>query len=398
MHRQSVFVLVFLASIMALFLACAPKAAPAATAAPGAQPTVAPAPARAAEPKQTSKEAWEVKWAAMVEAAKKEGKVVIYSTAAAQTRAAYQQGFKDKFGVSTEFIAAQQAEFSAKIMAERRAGLRLGDLLTGSSSLVLSTLKPSGLVEPLEVGSVLLLPEFSDPKLWVGGGMLWQDAERTCLTYSRYEMHVAARNTDLVKEGEVQSYSDLLNPKWKGKIMLSDPTKMAMNLKAVAMVGRYAMGWDWVRALAKQEPIMMSDWRLQIEWLARGKYPIAYGVKPDVLYEFQQIGSPVANIFMREGPAHVTSGAGQISMLKDAAHPNASKLFINWLFTKEGQTIFVRTSGQPSVRLDVSSEGTMFPRVAPDSKAPVGDSEEAVRQQNEDLGIIKEIFLPFLGK
>lgn len=389
-----------LISVMLLVLgACAPQSAPAPQA-PSTAPRV-PAPAApAAAPQQPlqAKEAWQVKWDALTEAGKKEGKVVMYTAAGAEVRAALQRGLKESFGLNAEFISGQVAELGTKVLAERRAGLRLGDVSVGIGSEVMLRLKSAGSVEVIEPGGVLVLPEVSDGKAWFRGGLRWQDATtRTSVIFQAYEMQNVAGNMQLIKAGEIQSYTDLLNPKWKGKLLMRDPTKTGGGLKAVAMLGRYNMGWDFVRSLAKQEPIVMTDLRLQMDWLARGKYPLAFGFKSSELYDFQNLGMPVDTIKVKEG-GYLSSGNGTVSLLKDAPHPNAAKVFINWLLGKEGQAIFARADGRPSGRQDVSDQGLMYPRPGPDCKAPDGDTEEAIFRQDEDLKTVREIFLPIMQK
>ncbi len=387
----------FAVVLILLMAACAPANAPAAATPPVSQATPVPtvSTSSTATPKAQPKESWQGKWDALVEASKAEGKVVIYTTSGSESRIAFQKAFKDNFGINTEWVGGSASAVGAKAMAERRAGLRLADLLTGAGTQDVSSLKPAGFTVPIEVGTVLILPDFSDPKLWLGGEVFWQEPEHTSLAYSRYEIQIVARNTDLVKDGEIQSYKDLLNPKWKGKIIVADPSLGGVALKALVMIGRYTMGWDYVRSLVKQEPLLVNDFRLQAEWLARGKYAIGYGVKTDELYAFKKLGLPVEITNMREG-GYLASGSGMVSLMKDAPHANSAKLFINWLLSREGQTIFSNVGGYPSARLDVSDKDAMYPRVAPDSKAPAGDVEEAILTQNEDTKLIREILQPLL--
>ncbi len=115
----------------------------------------------------------------------------------------------------------RSAEVTPKLVRERSAGLYLADVIgAGATSMILET-KPTGILAPLE--PMLVLPEVMDPKVW-SGGQLFIDKGKFIKPMSADFSRSVARNTDLVKEGEIKSLLDLLDPKWKGKIVLSDPT------------------------------------------------------------------------------------------------------------------------------------------------------------------------------
>ena len=115
-------------------------------------------------------------------------------------------------------------------------------------------------------------------------------------------------------------------------------------------------GKEYLQQIIKQEPVIIRDRRMVVEWVARNKYPIAIGPDLQTYSEFKAKGSPLSYLKLSEGSG-TTAGGGCLAMLKRAAHPNASLVFINWLLSKEAQTIFQKAFGTPSARLDVDMAG-----------------------------------------
>ena len=161
-----------------------------------------------------------------------------------------------------------------------------------------------------------------------------------------------AYNINSVRPEDIKSYRDLLNPQWKGKMVIQDPTQTGTAINWFGVVSEVIMGMDYVRELAKQEPVITRDRRLQVEWLAQGKYPIAIAPQSDTLGTFEREGAPIKKHTPVEG-AHTSAGSGHIALINRPAHPGAARLFINWLLGREAQTIHSKASLLPSARADV---------------------------------------------
>lgn len=360
-----------------LILGCTPKATtdnrPAAP--------VQPAPVKISEASE---------WDLLQLAAKKEGKVVIYTSAGSTLRSAMQKGFKDKHGIDVEFLSGRGEEVTEKLKMERKAGIYMADLFIGGSTIPLVLMKPFGLLDKFD--SLLVLPEVTDSKSWWGGGLRWLDKDHTALAFISWALAPIAINTSLVKPEELKSYSDLLNPKLKGKIVIDDPTITGSGSKVIGVLGSKIMNWDFVRELAKQEPSIERDIRISVEGLARGKFAVAMGVKPETVLEFKQAGSPLSWVIPREG-TYMTSGSGAIASFSNMAHPNATRLFVNWLLTKEGQTIFSKAYGVPSGRLDVpTTDFDPLIMLKPGVEYIRSDEEEFISLQPEQMKMAREIF------
>lgn len=321
---------------------------------PAVAPTIAPSPISGTL-SVPAKQRWQADWEKTLAAAKQEGTVVIYTTASSSTRATISKEYNQKFGISLEFVSGRGSEVVEKISAERRAGLFLADLYIGGATTPTTSFKPKGFLDPLK--PLLVLPEVTDPKVWYGGGLFFTDKERqyvACPVLTASNNYVSI-NTSLVNLDELTSYKDFLNPKWKGKIIINDPTIAGAGSRWFAVVADQFTGLDYMRELVKNEPAVTRDQRLQVEGLARGKYAIAIGVQPDIQAEFIKASAPIKTVIPKEG-AWLGGGPGLISHFNNAPHPNATKVFINWFLSKEGQTVYSMTALAESARLDVPTD------------------------------------------
>lgn len=338
---------------------------------------------------------WKIKLDALVKSAQRDRQVVIYSSLGAEPRVALSAGFKKRYGITAEFFAGRGGEISEKLISESRAGLRLADVYLGGNTTTFTQLKPLGIVAPL--APFLVFPEVTEPGAWFGKKLSYSDAEGTSLPFAAYAVIPLAININLVRTDEVPSYKSLLNPQWKGKIILSDPTIAGGPAKWFgAMIMPDKLGIDYMRTLAAQEPVITRDRRLEMDWVAHGKYAILIGPKSEIATEFTKQGAPVKFLTPAEG-THWTAGSANISIIKKASHPDAAVLFTNWLLSREGQEAFVKASGLPSARIDVSTEG-VDPLMIPQPGVAYLDSntEEFVIKQTEQMKLAKEIFGPLM--
>lgn len=388
MRQAWLVVLVLL--LVSLLAACAPKAAPA----PAPQvPAPAAAPARAPAPAITgaAKPAWQTEWERVVAEGKKEGRVTLYTSAGVPARAGLTAGLKAAYGISLEAISGRSAETTTKLFAERRAGLYLWDIFLSGTTTLLTELKPVGALDPLE--PALILPDVTDPelikKVWWQGTLRWIDQDHYLLASRMYPQPPIAINTNLVKPDDIKSYNDLLDPKWKGKMVFRDPTIAGTSfVPALDEI----MGRDWLLKLAKNEPVIMRDERLMLDWLTHGKTPIALGPKVDTYFDLKKAGAPIQAITPKEG-TWVTSGSGTITLINRAAQPNAARVFINWFLSKEGQTIYSKAAGGQSVREDVPTDFLAPEEIRqPGVKLLMTEQEDAIIKKATMFNVAKEIF------
>ncbi len=334
-------------------IACAPSAE-----------VASPPPAAKSSATAPAKPSAQQKWDDTLAAAKKEGKVMVVTFVGSETRDAISKAFTAKYGIGVDFVVGPGSETIAKVQAERRAGLYTTDVVVNGLSTMLN-LSNLQLVDP--IAPYLITPEVADPKMWINNQIPYFNKAGTGVGFlSQYNSYVL-RNTDLVKEGEITSYRDVLKPQWKDKVVLNDPS-----IPGTGMMLWAILVWDfgqddasqWLKQMITQQNMMINrDPRQQLEWVARGKFPVGLAVYTDQLVNFLAQGAPLAQQNVKEGGC-VTTSTGALGVYNNPPHPNAATVFVNWLLSKEGQTVFVSAFGGPSRRLDVKTEG-VFAALAP---------------------------------
>ncbi len=172
-----------------------------------------------------------------------------------------------------------------------------------------------------------------------------------------------AYNTKLVNPSEIKSYWDFLDPKWKGKIVAYDVNRVSTVAHALRFLFNHPdLGPEFVRRFFSEMDLTYSrDERQMIDWLAAGKFQLAFFVTD--IEDAAVQGLPVKFFdpgSFKEG-AFVGPSQGGITLFKNAPHPNAAKIAINWLLSREGQDSYQRAFAQQhdirqSMREDISNE------------------------------------------
>lgn len=344
---------------------------------------------------QISKDTSEQRWDNIIAKAKKEGIINIYTSWGAPTRVAITKAFKDKYGIDVAFTSfGRGAEFMARYHAEKNAGIHLADVFGLGASTLLVTSKPAGFLGSME--PFLMLPEIIDPKVWRRETFPFLDKDKTSIQMAGSTMRFIAVNTNLVRKDEINSYKDVLKPQYKGKITLNDPS---VSGAGVGFFGHLSFQiWseqeaiDYLKQLIGNEIIIMREQRLQTEWLAKGRNPVALALDPNTFTEFVQVGAPIAPVIVKDG-VYMTTGDSGLSVPEISPHRNATILFLNWLLSREGQALFSRTSGAISMRTDVLAEG-LHPGFIPGlDERTFMDSEEYILKRGDLLSVARKIFL-----
>lgn len=343
-------------------------------------------------PETDARPSWQVEWDRTIIEAKKEGKVVLYSSFSPETRIALIEAFKQKYGIDMEVTVGRGGEIAEKGVREHRSGLYLVDVYVSGVTTLLLSVKPAGLLGKIE--PLLILPEVKDPQIWWVKRLPFLDKDNLIFSFISYPTAPVTFHKDFFRAEEFTSMRDILNPKWKGKISIDDPTVSGTGSQWFSVYGEVLMDLDFMRAFARMEPVLLKDERLQVEWIARGRYPVGVAASSDIVTEFLKVGAPLVEHTPREG-TYVTSGSGSVSFVEKAPHPNAARLFINWLVSREGQTIFARTMGRQSAREDVPTDFLLPTRIRqPGLKYVRTDDEEWRLGMNRRMETAREIFAP----
>jgi ABC-type Fe3+ transport system substrate-binding protein len=293
-------------------------------------------------------EAQMAQWQQIVAAAKKEGKVVVSIPAGAELRKSLKDVFEKRYGIELELFTGRGAAVAKKIADEFRAGLRLTDVHTGGSAPIIFGL--AGMLEPVE--AQFILPEVRDAKNWWGGHMYVDKTKRYGYSFLAFVQDALWYNSDLVKPEELRALDDLLQPKWQGKIGYSDPRRGG------AGQGNWTFLWktkgeEFLKKLVQQNLLIMTEERPLAEALAKGTVALTIGLDIDNFVSFVKAGLPVKPLPQLKDGIYPVTGSGVLAVIKDPPHPNAAKLFVNWLLSKEGQETYQNAIGEPTRRLDV---------------------------------------------
>ncbi|MBF8265463.1 MAG: Ferric transporter ATP-binding subunit [Dehalococcoidia bacterium] len=289
--RLSLIPVIVILAILATILSCTPKSVPTAPASP-----VAPVPISAPASNIPTPTSLDATWAKVIEAAKKEGRLVIYGdspfAAAGRTLAT---AFTAQYGIPIDLLILPGRQQAEKLKVERGIGKPVADVVqTGVSSsteIVLSDLAESA-VESLPVlkdRSVFYVdPVYGPQKQIIAFG----------LTYLGPVV-----NTNKVKPDEIKSWNDVLNPKWKGQIIMSDPrgTGAGLNLFSTLTYHK-VLDYDYFRRLARQE---LSLWpgghREAYLMVGRGEYAMDFGGGSSEISFLVMEGAPIKTIATEEG-------------------------------------------------------------------------------------------------
>jgi iron(III) transport system substrate-binding protein len=293
---------------------------------------------------------WQSEWQRVTAAAKKEGKVVVSVPPGADLRKALKEGFERRFGIELELMTGRGSAIVKKIADEHRAGVQFFDIHTGGSGTIIYGL--AGIVDPVE--AQFILPEVKDPKNWWGGHMYVDKANRYAYSFLAFVQEAIWCNTEFMKAEEVRSYDDLLQTKWTGKIGYSDPRAGG------AGQGNWTFLWktkgeEFLKKLVQQKLVIMREERPLAELLVKGGLAITIGLDIDNFGPFVKAGLPVKPLPQLKGGLYPVTGSGTLAVIKNPPHPNATKIFINWFLSREGQETYQRAIGEPTRRLDVDS-------------------------------------------
>jgi iron(III) transport system substrate-binding protein len=302
---------------------------------------------------RSSKLAWQEGWEKVIEAAKKEGIVSVWAPPGAWARQIlvdeFHRGFRQ---IKVDYQGAAGSAAWPKFQAEREAGLFTVDVHIGGVGTAATALYKAKVQQPIQ--PAFILPEVKDKNAWWQGKFHFGDPEgKYVFIFSISPIPAIAYNTQLFDPKELRSYKDLLDPKWKGKIVMFDP-RIGGPGNSRWHFFIEAMGREYVEALVKQL-VLTRDFRQSVEWVATGKYPLGIGLSDVHVAEFIKKGAPIAQISCLAEGNYLSAGWGTVNFLDHAPHANAAKLYISWLLSKEGQLAWQK-SGYNSARIDIPKD------------------------------------------
>ena len=268
--------------------------------------------------------------AALIQAARKEGKVVWYTSLAIPSSTAIAHYFQNKYkGIEVEVHRSGSQRVLQRTMQEATAGIKNGDIIHTSDAGHFELLKDKGLLLKYTPAAVASFPDGFKDKAGFYYGM-------------RATLSVIAHNPKIVTEKDApKTWKDLLNPRWSGKLVTAHPGYSGIIMTHVlALVNAY--GWDYFRDLAKNKVHITQSANDPAGVVASGERPIGVNGAEYFYYKTQKQGNPIKIVYPKEGVPLVVSPT---AIAKDAPHPNAAKLFTEFMFSKESQQLLADKEG-----------------------------------------------------
>ena len=285
---------------------------------------------------------------ALIDAAKRDGQVTWYTTQIIdQFARPAADAFEKKYGIRVNYVRADNAEISLRVLNEGAAGKLQADVIDGTASA--RALEKAGFILKWQPNTATRLGrQFLDPDGY------W--------TATNLYVMTPGYNTDLIPKGtEPRSYEDLLDPKWKGKIAWSaPPTYQAADFIGLILADMgEEKGRAYLQKLAKQDIIDVDGSSRQVlDQVIAGEFPLALMIFNHHTVISAAKGAPSAWIPMQ--PALATLSV--LSVTKGGPHPDAGKLLVDFLTSSEGQKMF-RDAGYIPVDPEVPPE---HPELRPD--------------------------------
>ena len=314
--------------------------------------------------------------AAMIQTARKEGTVAWYTSLAIPSSTSIAQAFKTKYtGIDVEVHRTGSQRVLQRVMQEASSGIKNADVIHTSDAGHFVLLRDKGLLLQYTPKGVENFPAgFKDKNgFYFGMGAT---------------LSVIAYNPKIVLEKDApHSWKDLLNSKWNGKMVSAHPGYSGIIMTHVlALVNLY--GWDYFRDLAKNKLHLVQSANDPAGIVASGERPVGVNGAEYFYYKTQKQGNPIKIVYPKEGIPLVVS---PVAIAKNSLHPNAAKLFTEFIFTKESQQLLADKeglyTGHPEVTYPVDK-----PKLK-DLKLLSADPDE-LEKRNEE---IKKRFVELFG-
>ncbi|MFL6950857.1 MAG: extracellular solute-binding protein [Xanthobacteraceae bacterium] len=308
---------------------------------------------------------------ALIEAAKKEGKVVWYTSVDLPLAERITKTFQDRFpGVVARVERSGAERIFQRIGQEYSSNIYAVDVVNSSDAAHLILWKRNGWLAPY-------VPE-DVAKHYPAEH---KDADGTFASF-RVFLCPIAYNTNLVKPEEApKSYADLLDPKWTGKIVKAHPGYSGTILTATHQMAR-DIGWPYLEKLAQQKVMQVQSASDPPKKLALGERAIMADGVEYVLFQLKEKGDPIEIVYANEGTPLII---GPNAVFKNAPNPNAARLLQSWMFSAECQQLCIDFGGLRSVHALAKEKPGRKPlreiKLMKDDAAAVERETEAIKKR-----------------
>jgi iron(III) transport system substrate-binding protein len=283
---------------------------------------------------------------ALIEAAKKEGKVAFYTAMDLEFAQRLGKAFETKYGIAARVERSGAERIFQRIGQELSSNIRGCDVVNTSDQAHCIVWVRNGWLEPY-------MPE----EVVKHYDKLYYDPNGFDVV-TRVLVSPIAYNTNMVKKEEApKSFADLLDPKWASKMVKAHPSYSGTIMNSTFQVAR-DLGWEYFEKLAKQRVMQVQSATDTPKKVQLGERAVMVDGAGYFIIRFKEAGDPVEIVYPEEGTPVATSPS---AIMKSAPNPNAAKLFQNWMHSREAQQFLVdwarqysphsQTVEKPGVRL-----------------------------------------------
>lgn len=339
---------------------------------------------------------WKSEWEKSLAAAHAEGKVTVYAPPGKQYQDAI-MSFQEYYPkIKLNYVPGSGTNNAQRLLTERRAGKYLADAFVGGSGTMILVLFKGGVLEPIP--PQLILPESKDTSAWFEKKHHYADSENqyVLMMQGSVQLDLGAYNTNLVNPAEVKSFWDILQPKWKGKMAAFDPRDRGHIQRMRALYYNPVLGGEFLRRLFEEMDVTLGrDQRQLLDWVAGRKFHVYLFATSSDVEDARKKGLPVGVLYGLPREGYMSGQFGHIALIKQMPHPNATRVFLNWILSREGQIQWQKKTDNNSLRMDIPKEMLTDQREVPKA----GEKYlNASLPQYEDVKPVLKIVEAALGK
>jgi iron(III) transport system substrate-binding protein len=269
-------------------------------------------------------------------AAKKEGKVTWYTSTPIKTAQKIADLFERQTGIHVELFRSGGSAILRRFMQEHTAGLNAADVMTTSDPADSNKLAAQGVFVPFKPEAFDKIPDTAkDPNgAWV--------AQRLNM------MVIYVRTDKIAKPDYPKTWTDVLDPKYKGKLAMTDPSFTSLQLMVVATLSK-KLGWTYYEKLKANDIMIVQGNQQVLDTVKSGERPIALGALDSYAATARTQGHPIQSIYPADGTFIIPSPT---AIIKGSPHPNAAKVFANFMVSEAAQKLFPAGGGY-AARIDI---------------------------------------------
>jgi iron(III) transport system substrate-binding protein len=308
-----------------------------------------------------------------VAAAKREGKVVWYTSTPIATANKIVKAFETETGVKVELFRSGGSQVIRRFMQEQQAGHLAADVLTTSDPAATATMTRKGIFVAFKPTNFDKVPAEA------------KDANGAHVAQRLNLITIFVRHDKIADAAAPKTWSDLLDPKYKGQMVTTDPSYTALGLMTVATLAK-KFGWGFYEKLRAADTMVVQGNQQVAEMLKNGERLIAAGALDSYAADERKAGHPVATVYPAEGALIIASPT---SIVKGGPNPNAAKLLAEFMLSDTAQKFFPEDGGY-AARVDIAAPAGS-PKLA-DVKALAVDYDAIEKEAAQVKRKFNEIF------